>query len=159
MCIRDRSATEPGWEFRIARQEYIAGTPAIPGVPEVPGYYTPQPDLITPQPDLIVPQPDLVTVIPATPAQVINRNNSNSGIVTNLTSAYDYAASPPNQVLGNSYETMADDGGLSADYTTSHSRCIIYDAGAGNKIMINPVSFHTEPVSYTHLTLPTILLV
>ena len=47
-------------------------------------------------------------------------------------------------MLGNSYETMADDGGLSADYTTSHSRCIIYDAGAGNKIMINPVSFHTE---------------
>ena len=44
---------------------------------------------------------------------------------------------------------MADDGGLSSDYSTSHSRCIIYDAGSGNKIMINPVNFTTEHSSYS----------
>ena len=120
-------------------------TPQPDLVTPQPDLVTPQPDLITPQPDLMVPQPDIYTPpVPAVPAQVINRNNTNSGIVTNLTSTYDYSASPANQVLGNSYETMADDGGLSSDYTTSHSRCITYDAGAGNKILINPVSFDTE---------------
>lgn len=110
-----------------------------------PDLVTPQPDLVTPQPDLMVPQPDIYTPpVPAVPAQVINRNNTFSGTTTLLTSTYDYSASPANRVLTNSYEKMADDGGLSADYTTSHSRCITYDAGAGNKIMINPVNFDTE---------------
>jgi len=136
--------------------------PAYTTTTPQPDLITPQPDIITPQPDLIVPQPDLITPqpdiytppvpavpeVPAVPAQTINRNNTNSGTTTLLTSTYDYSASPPNQVLGNSYETMADDGGLSSDYTTSHSRCITYDAGAGNKIMINPVSFDTEHSSY-----------
>tara|TARA_R110002012_G_scaffold322066_1_gene554467 strand:+ start:17028 stop:21041 length:4014 start_codon:yes stop_codon:yes gene_type:complete len=114
-----------------------------------PDLVTPQPDLITPQPDLIVPQPDIYTPpVPAVPAQVINRNNTNSGTTTLLTTTYDYNNSPANIVLGNSYETMADDGGLSSDYTTSHSRCITYDAGSGNKIMINPVNFTTEHSTY-----------
>ena len=127
----------------------IPGTPFIPAVPE---QSIPQPDLITiipAVPEQVIPQPDLVTVIPAVPPSLINFNSTNSGVITNLTVEYDYSASPPNRILGNSYETMADDGGLSSDYSTSHSRCIIYDAGDGNKIMINPVNFNTEHSSYS----------
>ena len=113
-----------------------------------PDLVTPQPDLVTPQPDLVVPQPDLVTVIPAVPPSIINRNNTFSGTTTLLTATYDYNSGAAIRVLGNSYEKMADDGGLSSDYTTSHSRCITYDAGAGNKIMINPVNFDTEHSSF-----------
>ncbi len=104
--------------------------------PEVPAY------------TVTTPQPDLIENFPAVPAQVINRNNSSDGITTLLTSTYDYANSPANIVLGNSYRTFADDGGLSNDYSTSHSRCIIFDAGSGNKIMINPVSFEFEHSTY-----------
>jgi hypothetical protein len=57
----DGSSTRPGWDILVARQENI---PAQPAIPEVPGYYTPQPDIITPQPDLVVPQPDLITPQP-----------------------------------------------------------------------------------------------
>jgi len=115
-----------------------------------PDLITPQPDLVTPQPDLMVPQPDIYTPeVPEVPPSLINYNSTNSGTITNLTATYDYNASPANRVLGNSYETMADDGGLGSDYSTSHSRCITYDAGAGNKIMINPVNFLTEHSSFS----------
>tara|TARA_R110002020_G_scaffold181364_2_gene376205 strand:+ start:13881 stop:17831 length:3951 start_codon:yes stop_codon:yes gene_type:complete len=124
-------------------------TPQPDLVTPQPDLVTPQPDLVTPQPDLVVPQPDLVTVIPAVPPSIINRNNTFSGTTTLLTTTYDYSASPPNRVLGNSYEKFTDDGGLSSDYSTSHSRCIIYDAGVGNKIMINPVNFETEHSSFS----------
>jgi hypothetical protein len=124
-----------------------------------PDLITPQPDLITPQPDLIVPQPDLITpqpdiytppvpAVPAVPAQVINRNNTSDGITTDLLNTYDVANNVSPIVLTNSYRGFADDGGLSANYTTSHSRHITFDAGAGNKIMINPRSFSYEHSTY-----------
>ena len=148
------TTTTPQPDLAVPQPDLVTPQPDL--VTPQPDLVTPQPDLITPQPDLITPQPDLVTPqpdiytppVPAVPAQVINRNNTNSGTNTLLTSTYDYSASPANIVLGNSYETMSDDGGLSSDYTTSHSRCIIYDAGAGNKIMINPVNFTTEHSTY-----------
>ena len=127
----------------------MPGTPFVPAVPE---QSIPQPDLITiipAVPEQVIPQPDLITIIPAVPPSLINFNSTYSGTTTLLTSTYDYSASPPNRILGNSYEKMADDGGLSSDYSTSHSRCIIYDAGSGNKIMINPVNFTTEHSSYS----------
>ena len=153
----DGSTTEPGWNFRIARQEHIQEQPAYTVTTPQPDLVVPQPDIITPSPYLITPQPDLITPqpdiytppIPAVPDQVINRNNTSDGITTLLTTTYDYANSPANIVLTNSYRTFTDDGGLSSDYTTSHSRCIIFDAGEGNKIMINPISFETEHSSYS----------
>ena len=138
----------PQPDLIVPQPDIITPQPDI--VTPQPDLITPQPDIITPQPDLMVPQPDIYTPeVPAVPPSLINYNSTNSGTITNLTATYDYAASPANRVLGNSYETMADDGGLGSDYSTSHSRCITYDAGLGNKIMINPVNFTTEHSSFS----------
>ncbi len=135
-------------EIETSSQNPVTETTSVDSVvevPEVPGFYTPQPDLIVPQPDIYTPP---VPEVPAVPPSLINRNTTSDGIITTLTSTYDYSASPPNIVLTNSYRTFADDGGLGSDYSTSHSRCIIFDAGAGNKIMINPVDFEFEHSTY-----------
>ena len=135
-------------EIETSSQNQVTETTSVDtvvDVPEVPGFYTPQPDLIIPQPDIYTPP---VPGVPAVPPSLINRNTTSDGIITTLTSTYDYSNSPPNIVLTNSYRTFADDGGLGSDYSTSHSRCIIFDAGAGNKIMINPVDFEFEHSSF-----------
>ena len=113
-----------------------------------PDLITPQPDLITPQPDLVTPQPDLVENFPAVPESTIIYNSTADGNNA-LVSDFDVGNNVAPLVLNNGARLFTDDGGLSNDYSTSHSRHITYDAGAGNHIYINPRAFTTEHSSYS----------
>ena len=122
-----------------------------------PDLVTPQPDLVTPQPDLVVPQPDLVTPqpdiytppVPEVPATTINYINTIDGTVS-LVSDFDVANNVSPMILGNGYKVFSDDGGLSNNYSTSHSRHATFDSGAdGNCIYIKINSFEFEHSSYS----------
>ena len=113
-----------------------------------PDLITPQPDLITPQPDLVTPQPDLVENFPAVPATTILYNSTADGNNA-LVSDFDVGNNVSPLALGNGSRLFTDDGGLNNNYTTSHSRHITYDAGAGNCIYINPRDFRFEHSSFS----------
>ena len=143
-------------------------TTIIPAIPAIPAYtetipqpdlVTPQPDLVTPQPDLVTPQPDLVTPqpdiytppvpeVPAVPATSVNMNSTADGNNA-LVSDFDVGNNVSPLALGNGSRLFTDDGGLNSDYSTSHSRHITYDAGAGNKILINVRDFEYEHSTYS----------
>ena len=124
-------------------------TPQPDLVTPQPDLVTPQPDLVTPQPDLVTPQPDIYTPpVPEVPATTINYNTTADGNNA-LVSDFDVGNNVSPLVLGNGARLFTDDGGLNSDYSTSHSRHITYDAGAGNKILINPRSFEFEHSSYS----------
>jgi len=76
------------------------------------------------------------------------QNSSQDG-TNELTSDFDIGNDPSPIVLGDGYKQFADDGGLSSDYSTSHSRHITYDAGLHNYIHINIRSFEFEHTSYS----------
>jgi len=76
------------------------------------------------------------------------QNSSQDG-TNELTSDFDIGNDPSPIVLGDGYKQFADDGGLSSDYSTSHSRHITYDAGLHNYIYINIRSFEFEHTSYS----------
>ena len=132
-------------EIETSSQNQTTATETVSSlvfVPEVPGFYTPQPDLVTPQPDLYTPP------VPEIPATTINYNTTADGFNA-LVSDFDVANNVIPLVLNNGARLFTDDGGLGSDYSTSHSRHITYDAGAGNKILINPRSFEFEHSSYS----------
>ena len=114
--------------------------PEVPEVPEVPAYtiYTPQPDLYTPE----------VPEIPAVPESTIIYNSTADGSVA-LVSDFDVANNVSPLALGNGAKLFTDDGGLNANYSTSHSRHATFDAGAGNCIYINPRAFEYEHSTYS----------
>tara|TARA_R110001599_G_scaffold320831_1_gene531196 strand:- start:7393 stop:11319 length:3927 start_codon:yes stop_codon:yes gene_type:complete len=124
-------------------------TPQPDLVTPQPDLVTPQPDLVTPQPDLMVPQPDIYTPpVPEVPATTINYNTTADGNNA-LVSDFDVANNVSPLVLNNGSRLFTDDGGLTNDYTTSHSRHITYDAGSGNKILVNIRSFEFEHSTYS----------
>ena len=114
--------------------------PAVPAVPEVPAYiqYTPQPDIYTPE----------VPEVPEVPESTIIYNSTADGSVA-LVSDFDVANNVSPMVLGNGAKLFTDDGGLNANYSTSHSRHATFDAGAGNCIYINPRAFDFEHSTYS----------
>ena len=112
----------------------------IPEVPEVPAYTT-----STPQPDLYTPE---VPEVPAVPESTIIYNSTADGSVA-LVSDFDVANNVSPMTLGNGAKLFTDDGGLNANYSTSHSRHATFDAGAGNHIYINPRDFDFEHSSYS----------
>ena len=112
-----------------------------PPVPEVPGFFTPQDPIYTP-PVPAVPE------VPEVPATTITYNNTVDGTV-GLVSDFDVANNVSPMVLGNGYKVFFDDGGLSNDYSTSHSRHATFDAGAGNCIYIKVNSFEFEHSSFS----------
>ena len=114
--------------------------PEVPEVPEVPAYtlYTPQPDLYTPE----------VPEVPEVPESTTIYNSSADGSV-NLVSDFDVANNVSPMALGNGSKLFTDDGGLNANYSTSHSRHATFDAGAGNHIYINPRAFEFEHSTYS----------
>ena len=123
-------------------------TPQPDLVTPQPDLVTPQPDLVVPQPDLVVPQPDLETIVPEVPAFTTIYNSTADGSVA-LVSDFDVANNAIPIVLGNGSKLFTDDGGLANDYTTSHSRYITFDAGAGNTCYINPRDFDYEHSTYS----------
>ena len=125
-------------------------TPQPDLVTPQPDLVTPQPDLITPQPDLVTPQPDIYTPeVPAVPATSINYNSTADGSVA-LVSDFDVANNVSPIALGNGSKLFTDDGGLNANYSTSHSRHATFDAGStSNKILINIRSFEYEHSTYS----------
>jgi hypothetical protein len=76
------------------------------------------------------------------------QNSSQDG-TNELTSDFDIGNDPSPIVLGDGYKQFVDDGGLSSNYSTSHSRHITYDAGLHNYIYINIRSFEFEHTSYS----------
>ena len=124
----------------------------------VPDLVTPQPDLVVPQPDLVTPQPDIYTPevpevpevpeIPEVPESTIIYNSTADGSVA-LVSDFDVANNVSPMVLGNGAKLFTDDGGLSNDYSTSHSRHATFDAGSGNCIYINVRDFEFEHSSFS----------
>lgn len=128
---------------------YTTTTPQNDLITPQPDLVTPQPDLVTPQPDLVTPQPDIYTPpVPEVPATTINYNSTADGNNA-LVSDFDVGNNVSPLVLNNGARLFTDDGGLGSDYSTSHSRHITYDAGEGNKILINPRSFEFEHSSYS----------
>ena len=125
-------------------------------VPEVPEFTTstPQPniDVITPAVPAFTtstPQPDIYTPpVPEVPATSVNYNSTADGSVA-LVSDFDVANNVSPMVLGNGSKLFTDDGGLNANYSTSHSRHATFDAGAGNKILINIRAFEYEHSTYS----------
>ena len=125
-------------------------------VPAVPAFTTstPQPniDVITPAVPAYTtstPQPDIYTPpVPEVPATSTNYNTTADGSVA-LVSDFDVANNVSPMVLGNGSKLFTDDGGLPSDYSTSHSRHATFDAGAGNKILINIRSFTFEHSTYS----------
>ena len=114
--------------------------PEVPAVPEVPAYtiYTPQPDIYTPE----------VPEVPEVPESTIIYNSTADGSVS-LVSDFDVANNVSPMALGNGAKLFTDDGGLNANYSTSHSRHATFDAGAGNHIYINPRAFEYEHSTYS----------
>ena len=124
-------------------------TPQPDLVTPQPDLVTPQPDLVTPQPDLVTPQPDIYTPpVPEVPATSINYNSTADGNNA-LVSDFDVANNVSPLVLNNGARLFTDDGGLNNDYSTSHSRHITYDAGSGNKILVNIRAFEFEHSTYS----------
>ena len=123
-------------------ESYVTETyiPEVPAVPEVPAYtiYTPQPDIYTPE----------VPEVPEVPESTIIYNSTADGSVA-LVSDFDVANNVSPMVLGNGAKLFTDDGGLNANYSTSHSRHATFDAGAGNHIYINPRAFEYEHSTYS----------
>ena len=123
-------------------EDYVTNTyiPEVPAVPEVPAYtiYTPQPDIYTPE----------VPEVPEVPESTIIYNSTADGSVA-LVSDFDVANNVSPMALGNGAKLFTDDGGLNANYSTSHSRHATFDAGAGNCIYINPRAFEYEHSTYS----------
>ena len=65
------------------------------------------------------------------------------GSTIELDSTYDVANNASPIVLGNNYIRFKDDGG-DGDYSSNLNRYITFDAGEGNSILINPISFKFE---------------
>lgn len=76
-------------------------------------------------------------------------NSTEDGSSVALVSDYDVANDVSPIVLGNGAKLFTDDGGLTANYTTSHSRHATFDAGEGNCIYINPIAFKFEHTTYS----------
>jgi hypothetical protein len=76
-------------------------------------------------------------------------NSTTDAVPVPLVSNFDVANNVSPIVLGNGAKLFTDDGGLNANYSTSHSRHATFDAGAGNCIYINPRDFDFEHTRYS----------
>ena len=140
---------QAGYNYALSHTNKLYDNVNLPLASQAPDIVTPQPDLITPQPDLVTPQPDIYTPpVPEVPESTTIYNSTADGSVA-LVSDFDVANNVSPMVLGNGSKLFTDDGGLNANYSTSHSRHATFDAGAGNHIYINPRAFEYEHSTYS----------
>ena len=86
---------------------------------------------------------DKYTVVSEIPV-VYNSASDGSSVIV-LDNTYDIEEESVEILLTNSgYKQFTDNGTLTANYSSNIQRAIIFDAGAGNCVYINPVSFETE---------------
>ena len=127
------------------KQHTTTTTPAVPEVPfqaEIP-FQAAIPEVPF---QAGVPEVPFQAAIPATNNLLNSSADGNNALVSD----FDVANNVPPLVLNSGIRLFTDDGGTAADYSTSHSRHITYDAGLGGKIYLKFASFNFEASSFSH---------